>query len=322
MKVWERVVSFPDIFKKPAFKWLYFLVLFTVIAYYLWLWSDKFHSLVIKANIVMILFVFLLTGGVVLFYVFIYYSIYQGMGVKVSFPRVLKIMTLASLGKYFPGKVLFAGNYLIFSREVGINLKEIGASFVVSQSLWLLSAVVCSLPIISFLSSPLRYSIICLPFVVGLFIHPRILNWILSGVERLVGRYLKPGEVVNLQISPNVGYLLYLRIMVFYLLGWILAGWGVFFAVRAFGPIGIGVFPLCLSSAAISTVVGFLAIFAPAGLGVKEGVGTLILATLAPVEIAFFAMFLLRIATIAVWLAFALVSVIFVRSSPEEEFAH
>lgn len=322
MKTWERVVSSRDIFKRPVFKWIYFLVLFTVITYYLWLWNDKFRNLVIKANFIMILLVFLCTCGVVLFYVFIHYSIYQGIGVKVSFPRVLKIMALASLGKYIPGKVLFAGNYFIFSREVGINLKDIGTSFAISQSLWLLSAAICSLPIVSFLSSPLRYSIISLPFVVGLIIHPRILNWILSGAEKLVNRYLRPGKMVNLQISANVGYLLYLRITLFYLLGWLLAGLGVFFAVRAFYPVGIGVFPLCLSSAAISTVVGFLAIFAPAGLGVKEGVGTLILATLAPVEVGFFAMFLLRIVDIAVWLGFTLVSVIFVHSSPKEKFAH
>ena len=68
-------------------------------------------------------------------------------------------------------------------------------------------------------------------------------------------------------------------------------------------------------------MIGFLALFAPAGLGVKEGVGTLILATLASVEVGFFAMFLLRIVTIAIWLVFTLVSVIFVRTSPEEEFA-
>lgn len=319
MKIWERVVSSRNIFKKPIFKWLYFLVLFGIVTYYLWLWSDEFRNLVIKANLIMILFVFLCTCGVVLFYVFIHYSIYQGMGVKVSFPRVLKIMTLASLGKYIPGKVLFAGNYLIFSREAGINLKDIGASFAISQCLWLLSAAICSLSIISFLSSPLKYSIISLPFIVGFFIHPRILNWILSGVEKLANRYLKPGRMVNLQIPPGVGYPLYIRITVFYLLGWILAGLGVFFAVRAFYPVGIGVFPLCLSSAAISTVIAFLAIFAPAGLGVKEGVGTLILAILAPVEIGFFAMFLLRIATITVWLGFTLVSVIFVRSSSESE---
>ncbi len=322
MKIWEKIVNSRDFFKKPVFKWLYFLSLFVIVAYYLGHWSDKFRNLAIKADFIMILFVFLSTCGVVLLYVFIHYSIYQGLGVKVSFPRVLKIMALASLGKYVPGKVLFAGNYLIFSREVGINLKDIGTSFAISQCLWLLSAAVCSLPIISFFSSPLRYSIIFLPLVVGLIIHPRILNWILSGAEKLVNRHLKSGKEISLQISPNVGYLLYVRITLLYLLAWILAGLGVFFAVRAFYPIGIGAFPLCLSSAAISTVIGFLALFAPAGLGIKEGVGALILTTLASVEVGFFAMILLRIVTITVWLAFTLVSVIFVRSSPKEKFAH
>ncbi|MFQ6032840.1 MAG: hypothetical protein ACE5K2_07960, partial [Candidatus Zixiibacteriota bacterium] len=157
---------------------------------------------------------------------------------------------------------------------------------------------------------------ISLPFVVGLLIHPRIMNWILLGAEKLVNRNLEPDKWVNLRISPDVGYLLYLRITLFYLLGWILAGAGVFSSVWAFYPLEIEVFPLCLSSAAISTMVGFLSIFAPAGLGVKEGVGTLILATRVPVEVSFFAMFLLRIVTIVIWLAFTLVSVIFVRSSP------
>ena len=123
-----------------------------------------------------------------------------------------------------------------------------------------------------------------------------------------------------MQISEHIGYALYAKITLLYILGWIIAGLGVYFSALVFYPIGIKDLPICLSSIAISTIVGFIAIFAPAGLGVREGVGTVILTSVVPIETAFLVMLMLRLIGVIVDLCFALFSLVFIRISPVQKF--
>lgn len=305
------------LFNNPVVKIFYFLVLFAVVTYYLLRWRNEIYKLVSTAKGEIMGAIFLLCCGVILIYAFIQYRVYQEIGVQISFPRVLRIMTLAQLGKYFPGKIFFAGNYFLFSREMGVRPRDIGASFMISQYLWFLSACASSVAVISFLSPILRYSILFLPIVMILFIHPKVLNPMFSLAEKIARKYLKSGREIDFRISKSVGYIFYAKIILLYLLGWIIVGFQVYLAVYAFYPIEIKDFSICLSSAAVATVIGFLVIFAPQGLGVREGVGTLILATVIPVEVAFLAMIAWRILGMVVDLSFALFSVVGIRATRE-----
>ena len=56
--------------------------------------------------------------------------------------------------------------------------------------------------------------------------------------------------------------------------------------------------------AAIGTVAGFLALFAPGGLGIREGLGAVLLSPVTTAEVALFALLLLRLMTVAVDLGF------------------
>jgi hypothetical protein len=56
-------------------------------------------------------------------------------------------------------------------------------------------------------------------------------------------------------------------------------GLGLWLATRAFGPISVSTILLALAAGGAASVVGFLAVFAPAGLGVHDGI---YLATMGP----------------------------------------
>jgi len=320
MIIGENADRLRTVFKKPVFKLSYLGILFAVVAYYLLKWGDRFYSLVSEANARAITWVFLCVCGANLIYIFIYYYIYQRMRVPVSFLEVFRIMSLARLGKYVPGKILFAGNYFLFSHEAGIGSKDAGTSLVISQCLWFLSGCIFTIPVISVLSSSLRYSIVFLPLVTGLVIHPRILNSILLLLGKIAQKFTRPEQEISFQISEHIGYALYAKVTLLYILGWVIAGLGVYFGALAFYPIGIKDLPICLSSVAISTIVGFIAIFAPAGLGVREGVGTAILTPVVSMETAFLVMLMLRLIGIIIELCFALFSVAFIRVSPAKKF--
>ena len=72
----------------------------------------------------------------------------------------------------------------------------------------------------------------------------------------------------------------------------------LFFSIRVFAPIGIQDFPVVIAASAASLIIGLLAIFAPAGLGVREGVGAPILSQIISLEIAVLAFVLLRFITV------------------------
>ena len=295
------------------FKLSYLLILFGIVIYCLFRWKNEFFGLITEANLWMVPWIFTGFWGATIIFVFIQYYVYRQMEVHISFLKVLRIVSFANLGKYVPGKVFFPGNYFLFSREAGIEARDVGASFVISQCFWLLSAFICSIPVIFVLSSPLRYSIVFLPLVIGLFIYPKTFNWIFSLLERIIQKYLK--QEVSLRMSKHLGYVFYIKIILLSLLGWVINGFLVYFSVITFYPLGIRDFPICLSAGAISVVISFITIFAPAGIGVREGIGTVVLATIVPVEVAFFAMIMIRILATIIDLSFALVSTFFIHTS-------
>jgi hypothetical protein len=105
-----------------------------------------------------------------------------------------------------------------------------------------------------------------------------------------------------------LGGTFYLGIASLYLINWMLAGAGGWFALRALGPVDPGIFPLVLAALALGTVAGFVALFAPVGLGVREGLGTIILAPAVGADLALLGLVLLRGVTVVLDLGLALLS--------------
>ena len=104
--------------------------------------------------------------------------------------------------------------------------------------------------------------------------------------------------------AMSLPYRFYLRTLVLYLIAWAMVGTQVFLLVAALQPVGPADFWVSLAAGAVGTVAGFLVLFAPGGLGVREGVGAVILAQITTPDSALFVFVLLRLMTVAVDLAF------------------
>jgi len=239
-----------------------------------------------------------------LVYSLIQHRIYRRLGAEVTYWTVFRIVTISQLGKYLPGKVLFAGNYYLLSRAAGIGNAQIGASFVVSQAMWLLTASLCGLPVLALLDPALRYTVLLFPLALLALVHPRVLGGLLRLGQRLVGRAGNEPPPLPEGLTPEF----YPWIAFLYLVNWALAGLGAWFSLRAFGPLGLDVFPLILASLSLGTAAGFVALFAPAGLGIREGLGTLILAPAVGADLALLGLVLSRGVTVVVDLGLALLS--------------
>ncbi len=287
----------------PAVRLGYFGLLLAAGGYYLYRWGDRLPDLLGRVQPLWAVAALMVTVAAAFLYSLIQYRIYRRLDAPVTYRLTFRIVTISQLGKYLPGKVMFAGNFYLLSRAAGIGNAQIGAAFVISQAMWMLTASLCALPVLSLLNPTLRYLVVLLPLPLLLLLYPRFLRRLLQLGQRLVGqRQAEPTLLSGLE--P----LFYLQIATMYLLNWSLAGLATWFSLRAFGPVGRDMFPLALASVALGTVAGFVALFAPVGLGIREGVGAVVLAPALGPEAALLALLLLRGITVIVDLGTALAS--------------
>lgn len=290
----------------PAVKVAYFFLLVAAAVYYLYRWGDRLPELIAQTQWGWALAALAATLVAALVYSFIQYTIYRHLEAVVSYWTVFRIITIAQLGKYLPGKIMFAGNYYLLSRAAGIGNVQIGTSFVISQALWMLTACLCALPILALLNPALRFTVLLLPLALLLLVHPRFLRWLLRLGQRVAGR----AQEDPLPLPEGLAAGFYVQVAALYLLNWALAGLGAWFCMRAFVPVGLGVYPLALAALALGTVAGFVALFAPVGLGIREGLGAVILTPALGAEVALLGLLLLRGVTVVVDLVLALISML------------
>lgn len=293
-----------DIISHPVVRAAYFLILVGAAIYYLYRWGDRLSELLTQMQpgwALAALGVTLLAG---LLYSFIQYTIFDRLDAPVSYRNTFRIIAISQLGKYLPGKIMFVGNYYLLSRAAGISNVQVGTSFVISQALWMLTASLCALPVLSLLAPALRYIIVLFPVALLLVVHPRFLAWLLRLGQRVAGR----AQGQPLPLPEGLDARFYLWVAVLYLFNWGLAGVGAWLSLRALGPLSLETYSLALAAVALGTVAGFLALFAPVGLGVREGLGMVILAPVVGADYALLGLLLLRGITVVVDLSLALVS--------------
>jgi len=117
-------------------------------------------------------------------------------------------------------------------------------------------------------------------------IYPPILNWAL----RLVLRRLKrPGFELELSYGRMAW------ITGTYLADWTIQGIGCFILINSFYPLPLAKLPVMLGGYAISWMIGFLALVAPAGLGIREGIFSVILKMVMAAPVAIMSVLITRI---------------------------
>ncbi len=180
---------------------------------------------------------------------------------------------LSRLGKYVPGKVasVVGAVWLLGSRGVA-PAAVLGAS-VLQQGLWIVLGLVASLPLTLWEPVHRVFPLAWLGCVVvgggGLVcLHPRVFLTLANWSLRRVG-------IVPLAMTR--GARLYAGPAATVVAGIILAGISLWLMILAFYPIEADMLPLCIAASTFSAVAGYLVLFAPGGLGVREGIMLVIL---------------------------------------------
>jgi glycosyltransferase 2 family protein len=191
-----------------------------------------------------------------------------GLGSPLPTPAAIRVLFIGQLGKYLPGSVwpvlaqmeLGTVHKVPRHRSASASVLTMLASLITG-----LLAAAIALPISGHADSYL-WAFAFLPVLLAC-LHPRVLNW---GMNRLLRLARQPGLE-----HPLSGQVL-LRALAWALSAWIFNGLQIWLLV----PVHTGnSLLLSIGGYAFAWSVGFLIIFAPGGLGVRE---VLLIATLSP----------------------------------------
>ncbi|MEO0184508.1 MAG: lysylphosphatidylglycerol synthase domain-containing protein [candidate division WOR-3 bacterium] len=216
-------------------------------------------------------------------------KIIHTLGNAITFSNAFWIMSSSQLAKYIPGGIWFALGRIYLGKTDKLKPETIGISVIIETALTLLVGIILFL--FSLLLAT-RNTISNFLFVVPIavlfiiFLHPKVLNKLLDWSTHLINR----GSVY---FRANYLYLLYLSLYFFGL--WIAQIIGFYFLINSIYPVPITKIFHLAGAYTLSWMSGFIVIFAPGGLGVREGMMSLLLSSFIPSPLAIAISFLSRV---------------------------
>lgn len=256
-------------------KWLWLILVLAAAGYYFYRHQEEVINLLKQIDYWrIILSLILLLIGKAFLVILVKYSV-NCEGWYPTYPEILGVYGLSSLGKYLPGGIWhFVGRFGVYKMN-GLSAKASTRAMVL-ENIWLLSSALATGVIGVFL---FRFDLIAnllnIPDENWLAVTLTMVIlalWIIALiiVHKIMQKY------TSRQI-PNV-----VRVTLIGLLLWTFIG-GSFFAM--FKEFSFYSAPLFIGGYAVSWAVGYIAVFAPGGLGVREAVLAFVFSSITSVEL-------------------------------------
>jgi len=198
----------------------------------------------------------------------------------ISYSNVFIIYFKSNLGKYLPGKIwqIVGSTYYATTRGVpeGIALSTslIGQAYSVLSGLSLFAVtMIAGLPGQEAIIGPyLKWSVVpVLLLLLIVAVKPDLGQPLMN---RIMKTFKRPQADIHLPIRRA------LELFAIYLICWFIFGLGLWLFAKALTDTPISLYIGLTAANAIAVAVGFVALFAPGGLGVREGVMALFLSTI------------------------------------------
>jgi hypothetical protein len=211
-------------------------------------------------------------------------SLLRDLGVRVRFVDALQLWSFSNLGRYLPGKIWQVVGVVVVARDIGISGGVAAAAAFVCLAFQIGTGALLGLVLLpdriadggSAVGGAVGWIVVLLG--AGLLL-PVVRPGIVSGVLRRLPRSLGCADV------PPLSRGAVLRLIVAFTGVWIAHGAMFQLFASAFGPTPPGAYPLYAGAYALAYVVGLVAVFAPGGIGVREGMIGVLLGAGAPAAI-------------------------------------
>ncbi|MCL2110662.1 MAG: lysylphosphatidylglycerol synthase domain-containing protein [Clostridiales bacterium] len=198
-------------------------------------------------------------------------------GVRIKPSDAVTAYLYSVLGKYIPGKVFMLLARFPAYKRAGTSLSKVTVCFLLEAVCTILGAVILFIASLFFFPNNLLsgYEPLIAILIAVLFVcmHPKVINFLLRGLERLTKKE-------NLQLSMT--YMQMLKVSLLFVLNWLVVGIGYYMLATSVYPVPASELLYTAGIFAISTTIGILAIIAPSGIGVREAIMILGLGLIMP----------------------------------------
>ena len=175
------------------------------------------------------------------------------------------------LARYVPGKVWSYGVRMAIARRAGMSMTEVTGAVGWEMLLALAGAGVVALAVTPGTAIDPRIRMATALFTLACFVMVAV-------VKLIASRPSAPSILRRLGLGGTAGAGFLARLGLAHLAGWLVYGVAHWCLARAITPIGMDAFPLVTGAVALAWIGGYLALITPAGLGVREGLLTVLLA--------------------------------------------
>ncbi|MBW2062302.1 MAG: flippase-like domain-containing protein [Deltaproteobacteria bacterium] len=201
----------------------------------------------------------------------LYQGVYRRLGSNLSLSQAFVLLTVPPLGKYLPGKVLSMAGHAALARSFSIPIRVSGSAIVLIMGLGLAAATLLGLVLVTIQAHRrLDWEFLQFGLPVGaalivmlILLHPAIYWRVVNFALRLLRQ---PRLEVNLSLGKMMGLFFGFLIQ----LGLYICGASVM--VLGIVEMPSLVLPTIIGASCLASVAGFVAVFAPAGIGVYEGI--------------------------------------------------
>ena len=237
------------------------------LAWYFWKNWDEFSEKI--KNVDMGIFVF----SMLFYFVYkftlasLWHYITKINDCSIPYEKAVTSYLYSILGKYIPGKVFMLAARLTYYKEENAPLGKVTVCFFIENVCTLLGAAMLFIVSLLFFPNSLLqdYKWITLLLIVAFFvcIHPKIINFFL----RIVGKIFKKDLEIPMKYSQM------LKVVLLFIGNWLIIGVGFFILTKSIYPaVELSHLLFCAGIWGVSAIMGILAVFAPSGLGVREGI--------------------------------------------------
>jgi uncharacterized membrane protein YbhN (UPF0104 family) len=216
-------------------------------------------------------------------------AIIHGLGADISFTKAFWVISSSQIAKYIPGGIWFALGRVYLGKGEKLRGEVVAMSVIIETCLTLLVGILLFLLSVNLANERIRANFLALIPIVLLFLfilYPPILNYLLRISLRIFRR-----PPVTLAIS----YKRVLGLSGYFLGLWIAQIIGFHWLINAIYPLTVVHIFKLTAAYTLSWITGFVVVIAPGGLGVREGMMTLLLSSILPTPLAIAISFLARV---------------------------
>ena len=226
-------------------------------------------------------------------------------------PVLVSAVAVARMGRYVPGKVLAVAGVPLLLKPFGCNVVGVTAAVLLNSALNVLTGLLVAAPLLV-LSPPVRayvpagwlWTAIIMAAMLAM-LHPAVNGPVFGFLFR---KLRKPPPTGSMRLRDYVAPSLWLLVQ------WATLGAGMWCIGRGLdGTFSPSHGWVCVSTAALAVTVGFLALFAPGGLGVREAIFLVVFTPLLDVERASLLAVGMRVMTLVTEMFAAVVGAVVLR---------